>query len=187
MEKNYILFSTNEPKANNNISIIIATDEPITKVSKMLADVCEYSNYTISPVGAPIEGTVYTLEEGITAVKGITLFQDVWTHIKTTTEVVELPDTIVIDTDSDHPSRVTLSLRTTFKANDCAALKEEQEAIQMLMKKFETLAYHKYRNSFTLLAERHEDSKTLRTSIYGVIGGKLIKLTRHFKKTVVAL
>ena len=188
MEKNYILFSTNESKAINNVSIIIATDEPITKASKMLGDACKYNNYTISPVGAPIGGKVHTLEESVKILASTKLVKKGWKHINDTLEVInDLPDMVRYDRDSDCPDTIVLSLRTSFVAGNTELFELEQSIVQSLRKRFTNLAYHKYRSSFILGAERHETKNTLKLVSYGIVSNELVKLTRNYKSTTIEI
>lgn len=189
MEKNYILFSTNESKAINNVSLIITTDEPITNVSKMLADACKYNNYTISPVGAPADnGKVFTLDEAIQRVKKLRLLKNKWEYINTTLEVIDLPsDTVRYDRDPDCCEQIVVSLRTAFSSGNSELFEVEQSLIQSLRKKFTNLSYHKYRNSFILGPERHEAKNTLKSVAYGIVSCELVKLTRNYKRITVEI
>lgn len=163
MEK-YLLFSTNNQYAIDNVSFCISyeTEDQLSQ----LRTACTYSFMTLSPIGKP-EGGAITFEEAVEKIKSLVLHREVLKLFKSSTKIVELPDSDYTRVDFID-GQPTIDLMTRF-SDECVILKYEHKVTQRLLELFpNNLGYYKTRAKFAV----HNWSKTVGNKHY------------HYKYTV---
>lgn len=149
----YTLYTTTVREAIDNYSIVIKTEgmKPL-EVSAAIHDAARYSSSSLTPIGKPDGGNVYSLAEAIAIVGERVLHKkEKYPELKSS-RVVSIPEDIVGDVFIEKNDEcVILSLNTEFKMGDPKLLDKEYNLIKRLRLLFpEHLAYYKYRNRFIL-------------------------------------
>lgn len=156
--KKYLLFSTNNKYAVDNVSFCISyeTEDQLSQ----LKDVCTYSFMTLSPIGKP-EGGAITFEEAVEKIKSLVLHREALKLFQSVTNIVELPDSDHIRVDFIDGQPI-IDLMTSF-SDECIILKYEHKLIQQLLEIFpNNLGYHRTRAKFAV----HNWSKTVKNKYY---------------------
>ena len=178
--KKYLLFSTNNQYAIDNVSFCISyeTEDQLSQ----LRTACTYSFMTLSPIGKP-EGGAITFEEAVKKIKSIVLHREVLKPFKSSTKIIELPN-------SDHTrvdfidGQPIIDLMTNF-SDECIILKYEHKLIQQLLEIFpNNLGYHRTRAKFAV----HNWSKTVENKYYSykytVCDDRIIELCDIYVKAL---
>lgn len=156
--KKYLLFSTNNQYAVDNVSFCISYENEMQL--SQLRDVCTYSFMTLSPIGKP-EGGVITFEEALEKIKSLVLHREALKLFKSGTKIIELPDSDHIRVDFIDGQPIIDSM-TRF-SDECIILKYEHKFIQKLLEIFpNNLGYHQTRAKFAV----HNWSKTVGNKYY---------------------
>ena len=156
--KKYLLFSTSNKYAVDNVSFCISYDNE--QQFKELQDACKYSFMTLSPIGAPENGAI-TFEEALEKIKSIVLHREILKLFKSSTKIIELPDSDFIRVDFVDGQPI-IDIMTSF-SNECVILKYEHKTIQRLLEVFpDNLGYYQTRAKFAV----HNWSKTVGKKYY---------------------
>lgn len=174
--KNYILFSTNDSRAIDNVSFVIETSMDRNEAIEMIADACKFSNFTVSPVGAPLSATVFDMEHALGVIKSLKLHRRVC-------HVVGKEITIVTHARqfdfffSLEENKVVVTMGTVFDVGNVEPLLKEHEIISRLLEEFGPhLAYHKTRQILELVP--YEDKERNEYITYSIVDGDVVRITK---------
>ena len=178
--KHYMLFTTNgagNTKSIDNVSLCIETELSNEEARKLILGACKYNTVTLSPIGEPINGSV-ELKEALKIIKKIRL------HKKERTIVEKHIDIVMSKTDipglsvSKEDGHVVLAMFTAYESENPALLVKEHEMIDRLIKKFgcKHVAYHKYRNVFSLVPS---DTKELGID-WDIVKDDIVQITKRY-------
>lgn len=174
--KNYILFTTNDSRAIDNVSMTIETDMDSRKAISLLLKNCKYDSVTITPIGKPLDRAI-DLASAIGEVLNIRLHRN-----KRVVDTKKLD--IVISSDgipgvfvSTDCSKIILTLDTSFDNTPATLVKEHQKISQLLeMFGSKHLAYHRSRGVLELVPSDTEDIGI----DWALVKGDIVKITKSY-------
>lgn len=176
--KNYILFSTNDSRAIDNVSFIIETDMERSDATKTIARFCKYSSFTVTPVGAPLGATVFDMEHALEVINSIRLHKR---HrvidqkkIDIVTSVTGMPN-VTIGVECD---KVVLQMNTDYENGNPALVYKESGILKQIIEMFgcRHVAYHKTRNVFELVPTDDEEIGI----DFAVCKGDVVQITKKY-------
>lgn len=176
--KNYILFSTNDSRAIDNVSFVIETSMGRNDAIKMIAKVCKYGCFTTSPIGAPLSCTVFDMEHALDVIKSIKLHKR---HrvvdqkkIDIVTSVTGMPN-VIIGVDC---GKVTLQMNTDYENGNPALVCKENAVLGQIIELFGSrhVAYHRTRSVFELVPTDDEEIGI----DFAVCKGDVVQITKKY-------
>ena len=176
--ENYILFSTCEPYATNNVSLYVKTELSPREFNKEVIKVCRYDNFTVSPIGMPVgDPEVYGLEGALKIISQIVLYRTEMRVSNKFIEEIELPKECHVEPFDGFTDRVIVSINSSFSEANNELLLEEHSIVSKLIDMFPNIGYYKTRSKFVILPYNkiNERKGTEEHCYYGIIAGKLIE------------
>lgn len=172
--KNYILFSTNNSNAVDNVSFCIETTIESREAINKIRNVCKYNSITVTPIGEPMSGCL-ELNVALEEIKKICLHRGIIKSVSKTSHVINLPDGVILTVDHE-TLRPVLRIDTQFVNSDPDTVVKEHTITGKLINMFKTLGYNKTRSEFTL--SNIYEAPTPRTNgyigTYGKVGDNLV-------------
>ena len=174
--KNYILFTTNDSRAIDNVSMTIETEMDLHEAIRTLIKSCKYDSVTVSPIGKPLDRAI-DFDDAVGEVKHIRLHRKKRVVDTKKLDIVISSDGIpgvFVNTDF---SKITLALDTSFDNNPETLAKEHQKISQLLeMFGGKHLAYHKTRGVLEL---RPSDTEDIGID-WALVKGDIVKITKTY-------
>lgn len=174
--KNYILFSTNDSRAIDNVSFVIETSMDSNEAIEMIAGACKFSSFTVTPVGAPLSATVFDMERALGVIKSIRLHKRV-------RHVVGKEITIITSAKHDdvlfriEDNKVLAQMTTVFESGSVELLSQEHMILCRLLSQFGPhLAYRRTRGIFELVP--YEDTERSEYITYSIVDGDVVRIAK---------
>jgi len=176
--KNYILFSTNDSRAIDNVSLVIETSMDRSEATKTIAGACRYSNFTVSPVGAPLSTTVFDMEHALDVIKSIRLHKRVRVIDEKKIDIVTSTTGMPGVTISPDCGKVVLQMNTGYENGNPALVCKEHDILGRIIELFGSrhVAYHRTRNVFELVATDDEELGI----DFAVCKGDVVQITKKY-------
>ena len=190
--KKFVLFSTNNSVAIDNVSFAIEY-ETQAQLDE-LNSVSKYSFMTFAPIGTP-EGGALTFEEGLNKIKNLKLHKEIFTLKATSTSVVEfskdLKEHIIITLEDNIP---IIRFKHSFRSDDATLMSEEARYLSELVDMFKlNIAYKSNRGTFLIrnytecFPKGSPNPKRMYDYKYTVCDGRLIEVNDIYQTTIVEL
>lgn len=174
--KNYILFTTNDSRAIDNVSMTIETEMDSHEAIKALIKSCKYDSVTVSPIGKPM-CTAIDFDDAIEDVKHIRLHRKKRVVDTKKLDIIISHDGIPgvrVNTDG---SKVILALDSSFDNTPATLVKEHQKIGQLLeMFGSKHLAYSNTRAVLNLVPSDTEDIGI----DWALVKGDIVKITKTY-------
>lgn len=183
--KNYILFSTNDSRAIDNVSFVIETSMDRNEATKMIAHACKYSSFTVTPVGAPLSATVFDMEHALDVIKSIRLHKRVRLidekKLDIITSTTGMPNVFIGVDDG----KVILQMNTDYENGNPTLVCKEHDVLGRIIEMFgcRHVAYHKTRNVFELVPTDDEEIGI----DFAVCKGDVVQITKKYSYTEVEI
>ena len=187
---NYILLSTNVKNAIDNKSIVIINSS-VELVTSEIAKVLKRDFFTVSPIGEPTSGEIYTLEGAMEIVSSWEFHKEVYVQKSVRSNLIDInAETfgaahMIVDEDTGKPIIVS---SYSFKTYNNEILENEFTLLESLRRLFGVaLVYHKTRGQFALLDYTKEDFSGQRLYQFGVAAEYIVEVITTFRKERVVI
>lgn len=184
--KNYILFSTNEPKAIDNTSMVVLCEETldVNKAINMLAKECKYSHFQVVPVGEPL-GTAFNMNQALTTIRSLKLHKVTRVIDEKKIDIVMSITTFADVSVTTEDGKVILATKMDYQNGNPALLCKEHSIVTRLLELFGNrhLAYHRTRNVFELVPSDTEDIGI----DWALVKGDVVQITKKYSYIEVEL
>lgn len=175
--KNYILFSTNNSKAVDNVSLCIETEIDSMKAIDMIHDACKYSSISITPIGEPMSGCL-ELDVAIEEIKKIVLHKRVRVVDKKQIDIAisttGIPGVSIFNEDN----KVCLEIKTSYESGNPDLVVKEHDKLETIIALFgcKHVAYHRQRCIFELVPSDTEDVGI----DWAIVKGDVVQITKKY-------
>ena len=181
--KNYILFSTTNSEAIDNVSMCIETEMSCREFSNLVVKLCKYRGFTVVQISKPLFCTVDT-DSAIKRISELKLHRRVRTTSNKELTIITSSDKLremydVSITTSQEDGLVVLTINSVFEVGNANLLSIEHDMIDKLISLFgkEHLAYHKYRNVLRLIPSDIDERHGID---WALVKGDIVKIDKYY-------